>query len=213
MVSLVELLVADEPGAWRDAGFSVDEEGVSRIGGVRVRLLGTHAGTGIVGWGLAGVPGDVPPLVDGLPTRLSPDAAEPDDHPLGLLSIDHVVVMSPNLARTTAALEAIGVTARRVRDIDLAGAPMQQVFFRLGEVILELIGDPSAAGEGPAMFWGLTHTVADIDHAAALLGERTGRVKAAVQPGRRITTLRHRELGISVATALISPRDPQVSSS
>jgi hypothetical protein len=30
-------------------------------------------------------------------------------------------------------------------------------------------------------------------------------VKDAVQPGRRITTLRTRELGMSVRTALISP--------
>jgi hypothetical protein len=52
--------------------------------------------------------------------------------------------------------------------------------------------------------------VADIDAAAALLGEHTGRVKDAVQRGRRITTLRHRDLGISVSTALMSPK-PQKS--
>ncbi len=61
------------------------------------------------------------------------------------------------------------------------------------------------ATEGPATLWGLTHVVADIDATADLLGERVGRVKDAVQPGRRIATLRHRELGMSVNTAVITP--------
>lgn len=38
-----------------------------------------------------------------------------------------------------------------------------------------------------------------------LLGEPTGRVKDAVQPGRRITALRTRDLEISVRTAPMSP--------
>ena len=35
--------------------------------------------------------------------------------------------------------------------------------------------------------------------------EHLGKVKDAVQPGRRITTLRHKELDMSVATAFMSP--------
>jgi hypothetical protein len=116
------------------------------------------------------------------------------------------VLSSPDLARTIKALAAIGLEPRRERDAELGGAALRQVFFRLGEVILELIGSPDATGPGPTTVWGLTHTVTDIDAAAALLGERAGRVKDAVQPGRRITTLRHRALDISVAMALITPR-------
>ncbi len=212
MVTIDELLVADLPQAWRDAGFTVDGDGVCRVGSVRIRLLGEEAGRGIVGWSLRGLPDGVPDSIDGLPTaRSDADPAEPAEHLLGLLWIDHVVVMSPDLARTTAALEAAGIEARRTRDFTVGGTPMRQVFFRLGEVILELVGDPAAAGDGPATFWGLTHTVADIDAAAELLGEHTGRVKDAVQPGRRITTLRTRELGIGVATALIT-RPPAATS-
>jgi hypothetical protein len=37
----------------------------------------------------------------------------------------------------------------------------------------------------------------------------TGRVKDAVQPGRRITTLRTRDLGTSVRTVLMSPAPPR----
>ncbi len=82
---------------------------------------------------------------------------------------------------------------------------MRQVFFRLGEVILEVIGAPDKSGEGDAGFFGLAHTVADLDAVAKLLGPALGNVKDAVQPGRRIATLRHRDVGMSVATAFMSP--------
>jgi hypothetical protein len=205
VITIDELQIADSPEAWEAAGFAVGDDTL-QVGAVRIRLVGPESGTGIVGWSLRGAPDDVTD-VDGLPTSRSVEpSAEPGEHPLGVTQVDHVVLMSPNLARTTAAIEALGAEVRRVRDFDLAGTPMRQVFFRLGEVIVELVGDPAAAGEGPATFWGITFTVADIDAAAALLGENTGRVKDAVQRGRRITTLRHRDLGISVSTALMSPK-------
>ena len=81
---------------------------------------------------------------------------------------------------------------------------MRQIFFRLGEVIVEVVGSPESATEGPSTLWGMTFTVVDIDATAAYFGDRTAPVKEAVQPGRRITTLRHREFGMSVPTALIS---------
>lgn len=51
---------------------------------------------------------------------------------------------------------------------------------------------------------GITYTVADIEATAAFFADRTAPVKDAVQPGRRITTVRHREFGMSVRTAMIS---------
>ena len=54
---------------------------------------------------------------------------------------------------------------------------MRQVFFRLGEVILELIGQPDSAGEGDPGFFGLAITVDDLDAPAALLGEHLGPVE------------------------------------
>jgi hypothetical protein len=82
---------------------------------------------------------------------------------------------------------------------------MRQVFFRLGEVILELIGQPGAAGAGEPGFFGLAITVDDLDAVAETLGDHLGGIKDAVQDGRRIATLRHRDLGMSVATALMTP--------
>jgi hypothetical protein len=210
-VTIAELLIADTTEAWESAGFTVVDRTI-HVGSVRLRLVEPEAGNGIVGWSLRGAVATAVDggTLDGVPTSVADDelpAPAPSvAHPLGATRIDHLVLASPDLARTTAALEALGLDVRRVRDFDVAGMPMRQVFFRLGEVILELVGDPASAGEGPASFWGITFTVADIDAAAAVLGERAGRVKDAVQRGRRITTLRHRDLGISVATALMSEK-------
>lgn len=212
-VTIDAILVADAPDAWRSAGFTVDSDDVCRIGDVRVRLLGAvgHGAEGntrgIVGWCLRDMPpdADLDDGMDGLPT--SPSSAppcEPATHPNGAVRIDHLVVMSPDLDRTTKALEAIAVTARRVRDFDIGATPMRQVFFRFGPVILEVVGRPDEHGDGPSTFWGLTHAVTELDATARLLGDGLGRIKDAVQPGRRIATLRHRELGLSVATAFIT---------
>jgi hypothetical protein len=46
--------------------------------------------------------------------------------------------------------------------------------------------------------------VPDLDATAAALGERLGAVKDAVQPGRRIATLR-RQAGAGVPLAFMSP--------
>jgi hypothetical protein len=47
-------------------------------------------------------------------------------------------------------------------------------------------------------------TVSDIDACAALLGDHLGPVKDAVQPGRRIATLRHEACGLTVPIAFMS---------
>ena len=71
-------------------------------------------------------------------------------------------------------------------------------------MIVEVVSSPETASEGPATLWGITYIVADIDATAAFFGDHTAPVKDAVQPGRRITTLRHHDYGMSVRTALIS---------
>lgn len=200
------LSVADEPAAWAAAGFDVDPDGSCRIGGVRIALVGREHGFGIAGWSLRGLPEGVVDL-DGVPTALADEApGTPGTHPNGVVAIDHVVMMSPHLERTVATLAVIGAEPRRERIGELGGAPVKQVFYRLGDVIVELVGAPDAAGEGPASLWGITYVVQDLDASAAFFGDRTSRVKDAVQPGRRITTLRHRDLDLSVRTALITPQ-------
>ncbi|KAA0082709.1 glyoxalase [Mycolicibacterium sp. P9-64] len=218
MVTIDELEVADPVDAWTRAGFSVDSgddtAAVCRVGGVGIRLAGPAAapaatsgtGAGIVGWSLRGLPPDSGlDDLDGVPTKRSTAAgATPSTHANGVRSIDHVVLLSPDLSRTVEALASVGVEPRRERDGELGGQPIRQIFFRLGEVIVEVVGSPGAAGEGPSTLWGITYVVDDIDATASFFGDRTTPVKDAVQPGRRITTLHHQKLGMSVRSAMIS---------
>jgi hypothetical protein len=235
--TLVEVAIGDEPVDWRSIGFSVGDDGVCQVGAVRIRLIGSDTSTGaggapergrgIVGWTLAGctVTGGG---VDGLPTadagpegtvvssadlvaqqpvrHAEPDAdAEPPlAHPNGVTQIDHLVVITPDLERTTAAIEATGVVARRTRE---AGRGRRQRFFRLGEVILEVVGPVEPAGHGPATFWGLAFTVADIDATTRHLAGRIGEPGQAVQQGRRIATLRSGD-EVSVPVAFMSGDGP-----
>jgi len=207
-VTINALEIADPPEAWTDAGFTVDDEGVCVVGQVRLRLVGRDGSRKrIQSWSLRGVP-DGTASIDGLTTTTS-DEPFPSGvtHPNGVEVIDHLVIMSPDVDRTIAALNEVGVETLRTRLVDPEqyGFEARQTFFRLGEVILELIGADQPQGDGPAAFFGLAYTVSDIDALPAFYGEHLGSVKDAVQPGRRITTLRHKELDMSVATAFMSP--------
>ena len=200
MPELVALDVAADPHAWRALGFVVDDD-VCAVDGVAIRL--GSAGRKISGWALADVPGGVE--LDGLPT-VPPPPSRPTaaSHTNGTVALDHLVVMSPDPDRTIKALAVHGIEPRRQRHTDQYGPPFTQTFFRLGRPILELIGPDTPAGSEPARFYGVAFTVDDLDATAALLGDRLGRVKDAVQPGRRIATLR-REAGAGIPVAFMSP--------
>jgi hypothetical protein len=193
---LREITVADPPDAWRDLGFAVDGDAVA-IGAVRIQL--GAGGGGITALALHGLAKGAD--LDGLGMRPASDAAgEPAgaEHPIGATAVDHVVALTPDFDRTRDKLRAAGLDYRATRD---AGNGFRQAFFVLGPCLLEL-GGPA---DGDARFWGLTLIVDDLDAAAAQLGDRLGRVKDAVQPGRRIATVR-REAGLSVPLALMTPR-------
>ena len=197
---LLELDVAADPDVWRALGFTINEEGVCAVDDVAIRL-GCH-GRKISGWALTGVPGGVE--MDGLPTVPAPPTADRASHANGTVAVDHLVVMSPQPERTIKALAVHGIEPRRQRHTDQYGPPFTQTFFRLGRPILELIGPDAPMGSEPARFYGVAFTVEDLDATSALLGDRLGRVKRAVQPGRRIATLR-REAGAGIPLAFMSP--------
>jgi hypothetical protein len=221
--SIDELTLADDPARWSALGFTV-ADGCCQIGSVRLRFVGASPGagarapgsSGIVGWSLrAAASSDL----DGLPTTIStsPVAQPAPTHANGVFAIDHIVAASPELDRTVAILRQAGLELRRIREQPTpAGAP-RQAFFRLGGEILELIQEPAeviaragAGTERPARFWGLALLVEDLERAAALLGPKLGDVHPAVQPGRRIASVR-RSAGLAVPVALISPRPPRES--
>jgi hypothetical protein len=199
-IRLVELSLGGDASGWERIGFTVHGGAVS-LGQTMLRLSG--GGGGIDGWTLAGV---AAASLDGLPTRPAPEpwrAPDPPDgdHPNGALRIDHVVVRTPSLDRTIAALDDAGLDLRRTRD---AGSGVRQGFLWVGETILELVETPGGDPEAPAAFWGLVVVVADLGRAAAVAGDRLGAVRDAVQPGRRIATVRA-DAGVGIPLALMTP--------
>ena len=130
-----------------------------------------------------GVTADDP---DGLALRNGPlHPVEPFAHANGAFAVDHVVVLTGSLDHTVAALEDAGLDLRR-RDGGMA-------FLRLGSYILEVV----ERGGDPARFWGLVVVVPD---PGAVPG--AGPAKNAVQPGRRIATVK----GLGTALAVMSRR-------
>jgi hypothetical protein len=201
-----ELTIADEPGAWAALGFELEGD-ICVLGEVRLRLAGLRAGSGFIGWSLRGVgEGDL----DGLLTSASdrPPPAAPQRHPNGVTTIDHVVAVSPALGRTVGSLRGAGLELRRIREEPTPADAPRQAFFRLGSIVLEVVQEPEeatrrAGGDRPAFFWGLALLAPDLERTVAELGERAGKIRPAVQAGRRIATL-HRSAGLAVPVALMS---------
>ena len=201
-----ELFVADEPSAWQAVGFRVEGE-VCEVGGVRLRLEGRGPRRGIVRWSLRGARSLDLDGLDSLTSDEPPAAGA--KHPNGVVSIDHLVVLTPDLERTTAALQAAGLDLRRVREGATPGGSVRQAFFRMGELILEVVLAPEGTKvaddpAGPARLWGISFLVEDMDEPTAALGELLGAPRDAVQPGRRIATLR-KEAGLGPAIAFMTP--------
>lgn len=142
-------------------------------------------------------------LVDGLSVRLATSqecdavGANPD-----FLGIDHVVITTDDLTRTSTAIEhMLGVRCARVRD---AGNSVTQSFHKFDNTILELVSGPQVTHAG-ARWWGFVLTVGDIDAWYTSVGEDVASVpRDAVQPGRRISTIRN-SVGLGIPVAVMSP--------
>jgi len=204
---LRELSVSDDPALWRTAGFTVDDDGRCVIGTVVLDIRPTEGRRGVHAWALEGATTDGD--IDGVTTTAATGSAPaPGEHPNGATLIDHLVMATPDLDRTVRALEAAGFEVRRTRDAGSTyGAPMRQVFFRMGEVILELIGSPEEKRDGRSGFFGIAVNVRDLDQLKADMGDLIGTPKDAVQPGRQITTLHMKEQGMQTAIAFMSEGD------
>lgn len=208
-VLLHEIALAADPGAWRALGFEVAVDGRAQVGTVSIALTDAGEGRSFTGWTLAGLERSD---LDGLATDVveaAPDREAPaGTHPNGVTRLDHVVAFTSDLDRTVATLEAAGLDLRRIREEPTpAGAP-RQAFFRLGEVILEVVQQPDTVDgfdlSAPARLWGLAFVCEDLDGLAERFGGVVGEPRAAVQPGRRIVTAR-RDAGAGVPVAFMSP--------
>lgn len=197
---LTTIALAEEPDAWRAAGFDVDGSGRLQLGRTVVVLRGADGPTG---WAIDGV--DTP--IDGLAT-CTPVPAEHDatPHPNGVTSIDHVVVLTGDSGRSVAAFEAAGFEVRGRRSTTNYGDAQQQTFFWAGDVIIELVGpeDGAPAHDQPTSIFGLALAAVDLDRTVEEMGTLLGTPKDAVQPGRRIAGVRGSKLGIQLPVAIMS---------
>ncbi|NKB40044.1 MAG: hypothetical protein GKR86_03130 [Ilumatobacter sp.] len=207
MSARVEWLdIVGDPEVWRSVGLVVADDGLVPLMGTSLRITPPTAADdiGIAGWALSGVDAALDGAdIDGLQTRVV-GAASPmfGQHDVGASGLDHVVVMTCDLERTTGAIEsATGCGLKRMREV----GEMRQGFHRLGRggLIVEVVSLPELP-EGPARFWGVVLNVDDLDMACARIGaDRVSLPKDAVQPGRRIATI-SAAVGLGLPVALMT---------
>lgn len=212
------LEIAGQAAAWRSIGLMVGDDGMIPLIGTSLRIVEPSGSssriasgsddhqTGIIGWAVSGVDAaiDGEAIDGGLATHVvDPVGPMFAAHDLGASGLDHVVVMTHDLDRTTGAIAAAtGCELKRVREV----GNMRQGFHRIGSggLIVEVVERPEVA-EGPASFWGIVINVEDLDAACGRIGtDLISAPKDAVQPGRRIATVRS-EVGLGLPVALMTP--------
>ena len=193
--TLAALAVADPPERWRALGFAVDARDRVALGGVQIQL--GVGGDGITGWTLRDIDADGD--IDGLPTATTSEPPPPPvQHDNGALGIDHVVIVSGDFERTSAALAASGMSLRLIRESE----GHRQGFRRLGPAIMEIVEVPDL--KGGARFWGLVVIVGDLVALGQRLAPHLHEIRPAIQTGRRIATL-DGSAGLTPRVAFMDP--------
>jgi hypothetical protein len=195
---LTALRVPGDAQPWRDLGFTVVDDavplanGAIRVGAVRASLeVGGREPTRAT--------------VDGIPVGTG-EHVTPVGHRNGAVELDHVVIMTDSLQRTSeSVLESLGLEQRRVRETP----SVRQAFHRFADDD----GEPAARGcivevvegseVGEVSLWGVVVIVDDLDAAVESAGGLVGAPRDAVQSGRRIATV-SRVAGLPLAVALMS---------
>ena len=201
---LSELVIGGSRVNWAQIGIIFSGFGTHLIGDVVLRI-DESLPPGLHAWALSNSD-PIVSAIDGIPTSAVEHASIPETRhsqkfALEALSIDHVVVNTPDLERTSRALhDATGSELKRIRD---AGNGMRQGFHRLGSIIVEIVSTPNVPA-GDAALWGFVLNVADVNAVAAYLGpDVLSPPKPAVQKNRLIATFRG-SVGLGVPLALMS---------
>lgn len=214
---LRSVTIGDGPDAWAPFGpAAASGHGTKpapagsrlNVGGVQFHLAGAHAGRGVLSLGFEGL-APMRVELDGIAVHAAGGDAAPTSPVLDVL--DHVVVRTPSLDRTIAALVDAGLELRRIREVDLGGEASAQAFFVAGTAVLEVVGRRDASehegtGSEPARIWGLAFVVSDTRAATKVLGDYIGQWRPAVQEARQIATVRTEAMDISTSVALMTPR-------
>ncbi len=198
-----ELVVGGGAQNWALIGISFDESNCAALGDVALRL-DTSLEPGLHSWVLHGA--DVSASsIDGVATSHAIGVSQivasvQPDFDLGVTGVDHVVINTPDLMRTSDALTAAtGAPLKRVRE---AGNNVQQGFHRLGSVVVEIVTSPTMP-QGVASLWGFVLNVKDIYAVANHVGPDVLSIpKPAVQTGKLIATFRS-SVGLGVPVALM----------
>lgn len=211
MTRLVALEIGGETTPWTSIGLQV-VDGASRIADVELRF--THGSPGISGWVFSAgtfhgepVRSSVSTEVNGIPTTIipadGPSVSGPSPFgPTVAVGLDHVVVNTadPEAFRSAIA-DVLGLELRRVRPI---GNGREQWFYKPENTVIEVVTSPDMPA-GPARLWGAVASVEDVDVLASTLGDGlVSTPKQAVQPGRRIATVRE-AAGLGLPFALMTP--------
>jgi hypothetical protein len=144
--------------------------------------------------------------IDGIITTLnSGTQSHPSLSTIGrqkVIGLDHVVVNTDNIDRTTKAItDALGLEVRRERQL---GNGAVQRFHKLDNTIIEVVAGPHITQPG-ASLWGMVASVDDLFDLAEELGDDImSPPKKATQPGRYISTVRG-SVGLGVPFALMTP--------
>lgn len=181
---------------WETVGFSVRDGAIAVANGALV--LGE---SGLV---VVDAPVDAPGEIEGVPV----DAGElraAADHPNGAFELDHLVLLTDSLERTSDAVHAaLGLECRRVRET----STVRQAFHRFGDAggsrgcIVEVV---ERVGQAETAVMGVVFNVVDLDALAHHHGDDVmSRPRDAVQPGRRIAAFR-RDVGLPIPVAVMTP--------
>jgi hypothetical protein len=202
MNRLVALHVGGALTPWQAIGLTFDEF-TCTLADVDVVVSGETPG--LHGWTID-VGRDEIIEIDGIRTTLvSGTTPRPSMSTIGrqkVIGLDHVVVNTDNIDRTTQAITAaLGLEVRRERQL---GNGAVQRFHKLENTIIEVVSGPHITQPG-ASLWGMVASVDDLFELAEELGENTtSPPKKATQPGRYISTVRG-SVSLGVPFALMTP--------
>lgn len=195
-VRLAGIGVPDAPAGWAAIGCTVVDGAVPLANGA---LLLGREGIVVAGDGLATDIEGVP-----LASGVAPASVE---HRSGAFELDHLVLLTGSLERTSEAVDAIlGLEVRRIRETDT----VRQAFHRFPDppegrsrgCIVEVVESDRVE---TTTLMGVVVNVTDLFDLADRLGpDVISAPKPAVQPGRYISTIR-RDVGLGTAVALMTP--------
>ena len=198
MARIAQLVVGGRPTAWSSIGLTF-VDGICSVGDIGIRLDVTLE-PGISSWMLSGCIGDGG--IDGILTTHADltQPAKPDSTIMNIVGVDHVVVFTNDLERTSA--DVARVTGEPLKRIREAGDGVRQGFHRLGSVIVEIVEQKRIER---TFLWGFVLTVDNLDDVARHFGpDVLSPPRDAVQTGRRIAAFRS-GVGLGTAVALMTP--------